>query len=117
MDLLDWHRGRLSSRRLAVLLAHLPRDGAVARELHDEAAEWSVTDHLLATVADQLAVSNWMFATVNRDEDADPLEYPDPIPRPGATGTEATDEDRSGEAGPVSSSPVPDRTELMRFFS
>ncbi|MER5970264.1 hypothetical protein ABT112_11105 [Streptomyces sp. NPDC002055] len=117
MDLLDWHRGRLSSRRLAVLLAHLPRDGAVARELHDEAAEWSVTDHLLATVADQLAVSNWMFATVNRDEDAEPLDYPEPIPRPGATGPEAMGEDRSGEAGPELVGPMPDRGELMRFFS
>lgn len=27
-----------------------------------------------------------MFATVNRDEDADPAPYPDPVPRPGGTG-------------------------------
>ncbi|MFJ1597741.1 hypothetical protein [Streptomyces sp. NPDC088261] len=82
-DLLDWHRGRLSSRRLAVLVQHLPRDSAVARELHGESADWSVTEYLLAHVADQLAEANWMFATVNRDEDADPLEFPSPIPRPG----------------------------------
>lgn len=25
-----------------------------------------------------------MFATVNRDEDAEPAEYPEPVPRPGA---------------------------------
>ncbi|MGK5639714.1 hypothetical protein ACSNOK_15585 [Streptomyces sp. URMC 126] len=81
--MLDWHRGRLSSRRLAVLIAHLPRDSAVTRALHDEAAGWSVTDHLLATAVDHLAVANWMFATVNRDEDAEPAEFPEPVPRPG----------------------------------
>ncbi|MFD9485113.1 hypothetical protein ACFWBX_14145 [Streptomyces sp. NPDC059991] len=26
VDLLDWHRGRLSSRRLAVLIRHLPKE-------------------------------------------------------------------------------------------
>lgn len=83
IDLLDWHRGRLSSRRLAVLVRHLPRDSALHRELHGEAAEWSVTDYLLAHAVDQLAESNWMFAMVNRDEEAEPLEPPLPVPRPG----------------------------------
>ncbi|MFI6644292.1 hypothetical protein [Streptomyces sp. NPDC050504] len=82
MDLLDWYRERLSSRRLAVLVQHMPRDSALARELHGEAADWSVTDHLLAHAVDQLAEANWMFAMVNRDEEADPLDHPEPIPRP-----------------------------------
>ncbi|MFD0034976.1 hypothetical protein ACWGDS_41340 [Streptomyces sp. NPDC055059] len=85
MDLLDWHRGRLSSRRLAVLVRHMPRDSALARELHGEAAEWTTADHLLAAVVDQLAEANWMFATVNRDEDAEPIDPPQPVPRPNAT--------------------------------
>ncbi|WP_408647521.1 hypothetical protein [Streptomyces geranii] len=51
--------------------------------MHGEQADWSVTDHLLAAVVDQLAVANWMFATVNRDEDTDPAPYPEPLPRPG----------------------------------
>lgn len=42
-----------------------------------------MTEHLLAAVVDQLAVANWMFATVNRDEDAETLPHPDPLPRPG----------------------------------
>jgi hypothetical protein len=37
---------------------------------------------LLAAVVDHLSVANWMFATVNRDEDADPAPYPEPLPRP-----------------------------------
>ncbi|MFF7983989.1 hypothetical protein ACFZDK_33555 [Streptomyces sp. NPDC007901] len=45
--------------------------------------DWTVTDHLLAAVVDHLAVANWMFATVNRDEDTEPADYPEPVPRPG----------------------------------
>ncbi|MFH9419993.1 hypothetical protein [Streptomyces sp. NPDC017529] len=122
MDLLDWHRGRLSARRLSVLLAHLPRDGAVARALHDEAAEWSVTDHLLATVADHLAVANWMFATVNRDEDTEPPEYPEPLQRPGAgpeseTGAGAEEAVSGAEDGAQDDAAGPSAAELIRFFS
>ncbi|MFI6467684.1 hypothetical protein [Streptomyces sp. NPDC050528] len=116
MDLLDWHRGRLSSRRLAVLVKHLPRDSATLDGLHGEAAQWSVTDYLLASAVDQLAEANWMFATVNRDEDADPLEYPKPVPRPEthnsspAHGTSAPPPDTATEDNP---SPA----ELARFFA
>lgn len=117
MDLLDWHRGRLSSRRLAVLVKHLPRDSATLQELHGEAALWSVTDYLLASVVDQIAEANWMFATVNRDEDAEPLEYPQPVPRP------ATGEDEPTATAATSPSPStkpvrnPTPTELAQFFS
>nr|WP_234439054.1 DUF5361 domain-containing protein [Streptomyces sp. NRRL B-3229] len=83
VDLLDWHRGRLSSRRLRVLVEHLPSDSSFARAVHGEQAEWTVTDHLLAAVVDHLAVANWMFATVHRDEDTEPAEYPEAVPRPG----------------------------------
>ncbi|MEU0949166.1 hypothetical protein ABZ379_41795 [Streptomyces canus] len=83
VDLLDWHRGRLSSRRLRVLVEHLPADSSYARAVHGEQADWTVTDHLLAAVVDHLAVANWMFATVHRDEDAEPAEYPEAVPRPG----------------------------------
>ncbi|MET9511305.1 hypothetical protein ABZX62_23050 [Streptomyces flavidovirens] len=110
MDLLDWHRGRLSTRRLAVLVRHMPRDSAVARELHGEAAEWSVTDYLLATAVDQLAESNWMFATVNQDEEAEPLEYPVPVQRPGS-GVPAP----PAESEPHPAGPGP--ADLAQFFS
>ncbi|GGR73597.1 hypothetical protein GCM10010252_10210 [Streptomyces aureoverticillatus] len=42
-----------------------------------------MTDYLLAHAVDQLAEANWMFAMVNRDEDAEPPEYPTPLRRPG----------------------------------
>ncbi|WP_328940100.1 hypothetical protein OG288_23025 [Streptomyces tauricus] len=106
VDLLDWHRGQLSSRRLSVLVRHLPRDSALIRALHGEAADWSVTDYLLASVVDQLAEANWMFATVNRDEDSEPLEFPEALPRPGD----------QPEAGPTHRAGAPTAEELTRFF-
>jgi hypothetical protein len=66
-----------------VLTEHLPADSSYARAVHGEQADWTITDHLLAAVIDQLAVANWMFATVNRDEDTEPAPYPEPVPRPG----------------------------------
>ncbi|MEU8889209.1 hypothetical protein [Streptomyces sp. NPDC048442] len=117
LDLLDWHRGGLSSRRLAVLVKHLPRDSAVARELHGEAAEWEVTDHLLASVVDQLAESNWMFATVNQDEDAERLEFPEPVVRPGQPGAQADSGAVRGERpAPVEEPAGPGPARLAAFF-
>ncbi|MGW6362089.1 hypothetical protein ACWFR5_44720 [Streptomyces sp. NPDC055092] len=113
MDLLDWYRGRLSSRRLAVLVRHLPRDGALARALHGDGAEWTVTDHLLARIVDELAQNNWMFATVNRDEDSEPLDYPEPIPRPG----EPSDDGAHSGPSPGQEAPaLPHPAEVIRFL-
>ncbi|MFD8969228.1 hypothetical protein ACFV0C_30285 [Streptomyces sp. NPDC059568] len=90
-----------------MLVQHLPQDSELARSLHGEAADWSVTDYLLAAVIDQLAESNWMFATVNRDEDSDPLDFPEPVPRPGS----------KPETGPEERTGAPTVEELTRFFS
>ncbi|MER7485274.1 hypothetical protein ABTY20_04960 [Streptomyces sp. NPDC126497] len=109
MDLLDWHREELSSRRLLVLIRHLPPDASLNRELHGEAADWSVTDYLLAAAVDHLAVANWMFASVNTGEDDDPPEPPQPVPRPG----EPTDESAPAEDAPG----LPTPAELAGFFT
>lgn len=115
MDLLDWHRGRLSSRRLAVLVKHLPRDSALNRELLGEAVDWSVTDYLLAHVVDHLAVSNWMFATVNRDADSEPLERPEPVARPGFDSHPAPQD--TAQEPPVEAGSGPTPAELAGFFA
>ncbi|MEV7089915.1 hypothetical protein AB0O07_29200 [Streptomyces sp. NPDC093085] len=132
MDLLDWHRGRLSSRRLAVLVKHMPRDSALTHELHGEEADWSVTDHLLAAAVDHLAAANWMFATVNTDENADPPDPPVPVPRPTdplpghpAELTEppappASAASAASAVSPQRDHPAPDnpsRADLVRFFT
>ncbi|MFI6699343.1 hypothetical protein ACIBJC_10275 [Streptomyces sp. NPDC050509] len=111
MDLLDWHRGRLTSRRLAVLVKHMPRDSALTHELHGEEAEWSVTDHLLAAAVDHLAAANWMFATVNTDESADAPDPPLPVPRPG----DPAPADATTNPPPPEPDP-PTHADLTRFF-
>jgi hypothetical protein len=83
VDLLDYHRGRLTARRLRVLLRHLPREAALPSELHGDDTLWGLPEHLLATVADQLALGNWMFATAHAAEGSDAPDRPQPIPRPG----------------------------------
>ncbi|MFE5794726.1 hypothetical protein ACFQ8C_19395 [Streptomyces sp. NPDC056503] len=85
-----------------VLVKHLPRDSALQRHLHGEAAEWSVTDHLLAATVDHLAVANWMFTCVNSGEDSDPPEFPKPVPRPGAK----DDEDEGADEGAGADGPA-----------
>ncbi|EFH28517.1 conserved hypothetical protein [Streptomyces sviceus ATCC 29083] len=98
-----------------MLVEHLPSDSSFARAVHGEQAEWTVTDHLLAAVVDHLAVANWMFATVHRDEDTEPAEYPEPLPRPGdgptSTDTPLVDLSSAGEGR--AASPV----EIVAFLS
>ncbi|MCP9957757.1 MULTISPECIES: hypothetical protein [Streptomyces] len=117
MDLLDWHRGRLTARRLAVLIKHMPRDSALLTETDGEAADWSTTDYLLAAVVDHLAAANWMFASVHSDEDAEPPERPVPVPRPGDGTTGTTEAPRPAEPAPARDPEPPSPTELARFFS
>ncbi|MGZ9830203.1 hypothetical protein ACXYTP_25145 [Tsukamurella ocularis] len=48
IDLLDFYRGTLSGRRLAILLRNLPSDASLVRALNDGRPGWTQTDHLLA---------------------------------------------------------------------
>lgn len=45
-------------RRLRVLMSQLPRESRLVRRL-DPRAEWSATDHLLASVIEALRAGNW----------------------------------------------------------
>ncbi|MEU7043882.1 hypothetical protein AB0A77_22820 [Streptomyces varsoviensis] len=116
MDLLDWHRGTLSSRRLSVLVEHMPRDSALNRDAHGEAVEWDASTHLLAAVVDHLAVANWMTTTLNSGEDSEPLDYPKQVPRPGFLTVSETE---SAPTENLSSSPeaTPTPDELRNFFN
>ncbi|QGJ97154.1 tail assembly chaperone [Arthrobacter phage Maria1952] len=49
---LDW-------RQLWQIIAYSPLGSALGKSLHGEAAEWTVTDHLLAIVVDVLQDANW----------------------------------------------------------
>lgn len=79
VDLLDLYRNRMSWRRFMVLVERLPAGSAVARAVHGDAAQWSLSDQLLASAVDALHVANWQ-----RSEDgAKGRNRPRPIPRPG----------------------------------
>lgn len=94
----------------------MPRDSAVNRDLYGEAMEWDASTHLLAAAVDHLAVANWMTATINGGEDSEPLDYPEPTPRP----TLRTSDPEESELGdPQVSEPdaFPTPSELTRFFA
>jgi hypothetical protein len=69
-----------------VLLAHLPNESATYWAVDPkgaEAASWSRTDHLLASVFDSLQVLIWQNANQGRKS---PTQRPRPLPRPGMEG-------------------------------
>ncbi|MFF8629686.1 hypothetical protein [Streptomyces werraensis] len=85
VDLLDLWRGRLSLRRISVLISSLMRQtgrSSLAAVL-DEAAAWSESDYLLARISDALELSNYLFYQANSGEDAEEWPAPEPLPRPG----------------------------------
>jgi hypothetical protein len=82
VDIYDYHRGKLGARRLANFIRRLPRDSETAKEVYGEDAEWSRHEHLLAIVADRLAVLDWHFVCSKTSPDDHPPR-PTPIPRPG----------------------------------
>ncbi|MEV0445290.1 hypothetical protein AB0I84_07515 [Streptomyces spectabilis] len=70
----------------------------------DESASWSITDHLLARVSDAAEVSNYLFLKAN-SENADDLQLPEPVPRPGQTSPQAREHEFA------------DGAELTAFFT
>ena len=65
VDLLDLYRGRLSLRKIGVLLRALPGDSATAIAVHGEAALWTVTNYQLADVVDAAALTCWAVVAAN----------------------------------------------------
>lgn len=98
LDLLDIFTGKLSFRRLRIVLDNLPPESAFRTALRDSmspedlaaaSAEadvadsvshgpWSLSDQLLASVADSLAVLVWA-----KGDEKKRGKPPKPIPRPG----------------------------------
>jgi hypothetical protein len=86
VDLLDLWRGRLTFRRLAVLIRSLmakPGRSTFLMAL-DERAKWPERDYLLARISDGMELSNFLFLKANGDHKATrDIEIPQPIERPG----------------------------------
>jgi hypothetical protein len=74
LDICDLGTPGLTYRRLQVILSNAPEDSAYACSARGDS--WTKSDHLLAIVADRLAVSNWQRGGGKGTK-------PDPIPRPG----------------------------------
>jgi hypothetical protein len=71
---------RLTWRRFAVLMAHLPRESSYVQAVAGERARWGDTEHLLALIADALHVGNYQRARAHFKGNP---KAPDPLPRPG----------------------------------
>lgn len=84
VDLCDLWRGRLSLRRIAVLVRSLARrhGRSSLAAVMDEAAEWDTSDYLLARISDALEMSNYLFMKANASDSSN-LPLPEPLPRPG----------------------------------
>ncbi|WJV49915.1 hypothetical protein [Streptomyces flavofungini] len=111
VDLLDVWRGRLSLRRVGVLIKSLMRKPGRSAFLMavDERAEWDETTYLLARSSDALELSNYLFLSANlSDEDRNQIDPPEPITRPGATEPE--------QKAPVPEDEFATGSELTDFF-
>lgn len=86
VDLLDLWRGRLSLRRVKVLVAGLSQDARLRREVSGPDADWNLTAHLLALAVDYLAIMVWQKSNAGVKS---PSPLPKPIPRPGQAQAEA----------------------------
>lgn len=78
IDLLDLWRGRLSPRRVAVLIRGLPPDSATARSMAGHG--WSQTDYILADVFDAVQHNTWVTGVSASGKSA---KRPSLYPRPG----------------------------------
>jgi hypothetical protein len=87
----EFWAGRMSWRRLWVLVSRLPRDAAtVVAALGPERAAWSTQVELIAKSVDELAVSNYLLSLLVGGGKGPPPPQPQPLPRP----TDDDDEDR-----------------------
>ncbi|MEV5875750.1 hypothetical protein AB0L75_16245 [Streptomyces sp. NPDC052101] len=82
--MLDLWRGRLSIRRVGVLITSLCKKPGRSTFLAamNESSAWDTTEHLLARISDGIELSNYLVIKANSSEDPG-LEPPTPLPRPG----------------------------------
>lgn len=71
VNLVDFYRGRISARRLSVLIQQLPAESRLVTALNDGKPVWTVTDNLLADV--------WsLLVKVNSDPKKTPADLDHP---------------------------------------
>ncbi|MFD7605151.1 hypothetical protein ACFWAN_32510 [Streptomyces mirabilis] len=101
IDFLDLWRGRLSLRRIGVLIHSLmskPGRSTLLMAM-DERSSWPEPTYMLARISDALELSNFLFLKANAaEEDSRDLELPPPIPRPGEPEPKAAPEPEFSDA-------------------
>lgn len=94
MDLLDYLRGRMSCRRLWVLIGGLPQESRTQTALRDASEQqlvevsvgpgsfgpWALANYQLAGLIDAIRRLEFVVARVNGNES---YPVPEPTPRPG----------------------------------
>jgi hypothetical protein len=100
MDVLDVHRGRMSWRRLRVLIQHLPPESATMTALRNslpeeelaeqadkgepEKSRWSQLEQLVAGLLDATRRVEYVLILANSDGNSRKPDPPEPVRRPGA---------------------------------
>lgn len=74
-----WTR-KLTFRQVYNLILQLPNDSALKKELAGPVALWSQSEHMIASVIDELRVLKYITFVANGGKD---IKYPEPIRRPG----------------------------------
>lgn len=100
VDLLDVYCGRMSWRRLRVLIQHLPPESATWTALRNELSpaelaaqaekgrpelgRWSQLEQLIAANVDATRRVEWALWSVNIEQKSKRPDMPEPMRRPGA---------------------------------
>ena len=80
VDLCDLWRGRLTLRKLRVLIDNLPPDSrtayAVAGHRYDPLAGWSLHDLLLGRLVDEFGIYRWQWEAAHLDRKSQTRKQP-----------------------------------------
>lgn len=79
VDLCDFWRGKLTPRKVRVLIDGLPPDSRTAYALGGSEERWSLTNQLLARSIDEIAALRWAYGFVHRDPKKPAPQFPDPV--------------------------------------
>jgi hypothetical protein len=86
-QLTEFWAGRMTWRRLAVLVENLPPEAATTQELDQAGAtRWTQNTELLAAVVDELKTWRWEYAASNTPKNTAKPPRPEPFPRPEGVG-------------------------------
>jgi hypothetical protein len=79
---LDFFRGRITARRMWVLIKGLVEDSRTNTSIAI-GGPWNLEALLLAAAVDDIRLNNFILAAANSPKGKNPLPMPKPIPRPG----------------------------------